>query len=127
MLQKLRANNQKGFTLIELMIVIAIIGILSAIAIPNFLEYRKKGMDSAALKTGQNFLGLATAYWSDKGPATFNSTNNSTGLKYTKDSKITAAGTIAMNDAGAVTGTATFMHSNSSRTYTLTASDGRVQ
>ena len=41
MLSKMRANN-KGFTLIELMIVIAIIGILAAIAIPNFIAYRNK-------------------------------------------------------------------------------------
>ena len=48
MIQKLRGNNQKGFTLIELMIVIAIIGILAAIAIPNFISYRDKAYCSAA-------------------------------------------------------------------------------
>lgn len=48
MLQKLRTNNSQGFTLIELMIVIAIIGILAAIAIPNFISYRNKSFCSRA-------------------------------------------------------------------------------
>ena len=127
MLQKLRRNNQKGFTLIELMIVIAIIGILAAIAIPNFLEYRKKGQDSAANRTGQNFIALTMAYWSDTGPGTFTASADDSTIKYNIDADSEAGGDITMNDNGVVTGTATFSHTNSSQTYTLYASDGHIE
>lgn len=58
-------KNQKGFTLIELMIVIAIIGILAAIAIPQFAAYRQRGVKSTMDADVKNIATAVEAYFQD--------------------------------------------------------------
>ncbi len=66
MLIKLRRKrDQKGFTMVELMIVIAIIGIMAAIAIPNFMRYKKNAEDVAALSAARNAYTAALSYLAD--------------------------------------------------------------
>jgi len=66
-----RVKNSKGFTLIELMIVVAIVGILAAIAIPNFLTYQAKAKTSEARTNLGAIFTSMTTYKAEQATDTF--------------------------------------------------------
>jgi len=74
------------------MIVIAIIGILAAIAIQNFLAYRTRGQNSAAQSAAKNFYNTALGYFADVSKTGISVIPSDEVGDYTYDSNITVAG-----------------------------------
>ena len=112
-------KNNIGFTLIELMIVIAIIGVLAAVAIPNFISYRKRAYNNSAHADAKNSWVAAQAYFSDYPQDSISSVIPLTayGFRQTGDVNVTVGGT--QNSF-----TVTTSHTSGDRTYTVTPEGG---
>ena len=101
MLSKLHRNG-KGFTLIELMIVIAIIAILAAIAIPNFMAARRKARISADKQQLASYATALEVYAADEslGDGSYPAASGIVNLVAALN-KVTADGSVAMRNAKA--------------------------
>ncbi|WP_164734480.1 pilin, partial [Neisseria meningitidis] len=76
---------QKGFTLIELMIVIAIVGILAAVALPAYQDYTARAQVSEAILLAEGQKSAVTEYYLNHGEWPAN--NSSAGVATSSDIK----------------------------------------
>jgi len=90
-------HKQQGFTLIELMIVVAIIGILAAIALPAYQDYTKRSHVSEGLSLASGAKTSVTEYYSSQGE--FPTDNNLAGLAQAASISGNAVTSVAVNQS----------------------------
>ena len=125
---KTQLNNQKGFTLIELMIVIAIVGILAAVALPAYQDYTVRAKMSEPMALLGEAKTSVSEYYIANGVMPTNSSQ--AGLRSDVDTAIVASVLFANNRiavkvqsdvGGSISGTANHVH------FSLADTSGKVR
>lgn len=114
-------NKWKGFTLMEVMIVVAIIGILAAIGIPSYRKYVIKSHRKEAIAQMLDIVGLLERNYANNGQYMDNYVNDPTGLNNDPNINRTPAGSVGTQIRYNITINLNAGANPGSQTYTITA------
>ncbi|NIQ01129.1 MAG: prepilin-type N-terminal cleavage/methylation domain-containing protein [Nitrospinaceae bacterium] len=114
----MKSSAQQGFTIIELLVTMAIIGLLAAVAIPAFAQYKARAYDSETKSHLHNIYLACKGYWVDSGAGNDCTVSVASGTSYgyiqTSEINITATGNEATFSSSA-------FNINSGNTFTINA------
>ncbi len=119
---------EEGFTLIELMIVVAIIGILAAIGVARFESYRTKSLNTVAQSDLRNAMASEEAYYAENSGYFSLSLSGTSGGVRNSTLNVSVSENVTLNLTSSITDyVGTSRHAAGTKTYTVTGSVGVIR